>query len=45
MARDGERMRALAGERQALEAKLAVLYSDWERTSTEIEAVENRNRD
>jgi ATP-binding cassette subfamily F protein 3 len=45
VARDGERMRALAGERQTLEAKLAVLYSDWERTSTEIEAVENRNRD
>ena len=43
VARDGERMRALAGERQALEAKLALLYSDWERTSSEIEAVENRD--
>ena len=44
VSRDGERMRALAAERQALEARLAVLYSDWERASIEIEAVEDRDR-
>jgi ATP-binding cassette subfamily F protein 3 len=40
VARDGERMRALAGERSALEERIGELYAEWERVATQIEEAE-----
>jgi len=37
---DGEAVRALEGERGALQARVDALYRDWERTAAEIEALE-----
>ncbi len=38
VARDGERMRALDGERRALEERIRELYAEWERATGELEA-------
>jgi hypothetical protein len=37
-ARDGERMREIAGERRAAADKVAALTDEWERIATELEA-------
>jgi hypothetical protein len=38
VSRDGERMRALEGERRGLEERIRELYAEWERASGELDA-------
>jgi hypothetical protein len=45
VARDGDRMRALDGERRALEERIRALYMDWERAAGELEARTGRSAD
>ena len=41
VARDGERMRAIQSERRETESRLRDLYREWERTSAEVQGLED----